>query len=65
MIERTGFPCQAGRPEFLLMNNEYGLGKETSLVNFTRFSKSLVAVEFALEMYVRVMRVNKKRVKGT
>jgi len=47
------------------MNNEYGLGKETSLVNFTRFSKSLVAVEFALEMYVRVMRVNKKRVKET
>merc|ERR1719506_287843 len=43
---------EAGRPELLLANNEYGLGKPASLVGFNRFTKSMVSVEFALEMYV-------------
>ena len=42
----------AGRPELLLANNEFGLGKPSALVNFSRYTKSLVVVEFALEMYV-------------
>lgn len=39
---------EVGRPEFLLANNEYGLGKATAFAtsptggNFTRFSKSMV-----------------------
>eukprot|EP01048_Picozoa_sp_COSAG05_P021490 COSAG05_NODE_3970_length_1744_cov_4.354407_1_plen_495_part_10 len=46
-----------GRPEFLLMNNEYGLaGKSVEKGDrfagkWTRYDKSLVAVELALEMY--------------
>eukprot|EP00040_Diaphanoeca_grandis_P031659 m.189837 g.189837 ORF g.189837 m.189837 type:complete len:476 (-) comp32388_c2_seq2:159-1586(-) len=43
---------QLGRPDFLLANNEYGLGKPNVLVGFTRFTKSLVVTEFALEMYL-------------
>jgi len=42
----------AGRSNLLLANNEYGLGKPSSLVGFNRFTKSMVATEFALEMYV-------------
>ena len=42
----------AGRPELLLANNEYGLGKPAVLSNFSRFGKGLVVAEFALEMYV-------------
>ena len=46
--------AQLGRPGFLLANNEYGLGKNTDFTtgDWTRFTKGLVAVEFALEMYV-------------
>ena len=41
-----------GRPEFLLMNNEYGLGKGSVFAgNWSRFEKGLVVVELALEMY--------------
>ena len=41
-----------GRPDFLLMNNEYGLGKASAFAgNWSRFDKGLVAVELALEMY--------------
>jgi hypothetical protein len=41
-----------GRPDFLLMNNEYGLGKESVFAgNWSRFDKGLVAIELALEMY--------------
>ncbi len=41
-----------GRPEFLLMNNEYGLGKGSVFAgNWSRYDKGLVAVELALEMY--------------
>jgi len=42
---------EAGRPELLLANNEYGLGKPSQLVGFNRFTKSMVVTEFALEMY--------------
>ena len=43
----------AGRPEFLLANNEFGLGKPNLFTDpgFTRFTKGLIIVEFALEMY--------------
>lgn len=41
-----------GKPDFLLMNNEYGLGKASAFAgNWSRFDKGLVAVELALEMY--------------
>ena len=44
--------CNIG---LLLANNEFGLGKNAAFNNsdgrWTRFSKSMVAVEFALEMY--------------
>ena len=43
---------EAGRPELMLANNEYGLGEPLNLEGFNRFTKSLVAVEFAMEMYV-------------
>mmetsp|Transcript_22243 Transcript_22243/g.63118 ORF Transcript_22243/g.63118 Transcript_22243/m.63118 type:complete len:576 (+) Transcript_22243:67-1794(+) len=48
---------EAGRPELLLANNEFGLGKPNTAFSdsggeWTRYLKSLVAVEFALEMYV-------------
>jgi hypothetical protein len=35
-----------------LANNEFGLGKPTNLEGFNRYTKSMVVVEFALEMYV-------------
>jgi hypothetical protein len=42
-----------GRPDFLFANNEYGLGGNSPFAgNWSRFTKSLVAVEFALEMYI-------------
>ena len=44
--------AQAGRPDLLLANNEYGLGKPSALNNFTRFGKSMVVAEFAMEMYI-------------
>lgn len=47
---------EMGKTSFLLANNEYGLGKPSAFVglgtNWTRYLKSLVAVEFALEMIV-------------
>jgi len=47
----------AGRPELLLANNEFGLGKPSSAFSdedgaWNKYLKSLVAVEFALEMYI-------------
>lgn len=42
---------EAGRPDLMLANNEFGLGKPAALVGFNRFTKGLVNVEFALEMY--------------
>jgi hypothetical protein len=43
----------AGRADLLLANNEYGLGKPPSFgSDFDRFTKSMVVVEFALEMHV-------------
>ena len=33
---------EAGRPELLLANNEYGLGKPNSLTGFNRFTKVLM-----------------------
>ena len=44
--------AEMGRPGLLLANNEYGLGKPSSLKGFNRFTKGLVVVEFAMEMYV-------------
>ena len=41
-----------GRPDFLLANNEYGLGHIENLVGFNKYTKSLVVVELALEMFV-------------
>ena len=43
----------AGRPEFLLANNEYGLGKPELFMDpgFTRYTRGLIIVELALEMY--------------
>ena len=41
-----------GRPDFLLANNEYGLGHTENLVGFNKYTKSLVVVELALEMFV-------------
>ena len=52
LSELRAAAVRAGRPELLLANNEYGLGKPSRLVGFTRYTKALVAVEFALEMYV-------------
>jgi len=43
---------EIGRPDLLLANNEYGLGKPRYLTGFNKYTKSLVSVEFALEMYV-------------
>jgi hypothetical protein len=48
---------EAGRPELLLANNEFGLGKAGAAFSdaggaWTKYLKSMVAVEFALEMYV-------------
>ena len=41
-----------GRPDLLVANNEYGLGNHKDLIGFTRFTKSLVNVELAMEMYI-------------
>ena len=43
---------EAGRPELMLANNEFGLGKPVYLEGFNRFTKSMVAVELAMEMYI-------------
>ena len=44
---------EAGRPELLLANNEYGLGKAAAFDgSWNRFAKSMVVVELGLEMYV-------------
>jgi hypothetical protein len=51
-IELRQAATEAGYPELLFSNNEYGLGKENVLVNFTRYSKSLVVVEFAMELFI-------------
>eukprot|EP00448_Togula_jolla_P017521 CAMPEP_0170575298 /NCGR_PEP_ID=MMETSP0224-20130122/3790_1 /TAXON_ID=285029 /ORGANISM="Togula jolla, Strain CCCM 725" /LENGTH=427 /DNA_ID=CAMNT_0010898075 /DNA_START=153 /DNA_END=1436 /DNA_ORIENTATION=+ len=42
----------AGRPDLLLANIEYGLGKPMYMTGFNKFTKSLVCVEFAMEMYI-------------
>lgn len=42
----------AGQPDFLLANNEYGLGKPSNMVGFNRFTKGLVNIEFAMELYI-------------
>eukprot|EP00041_Stephanoeca_diplocostata_P035070 m.1224826 g.1224826 ORF g.1224826 m.1224826 type:complete len:595 (+) comp24627_c0_seq9:70-1854(+) len=42
----------AGQREFLLANNEYGLGKPSNMVGFNRFTKSLVNIEFAMELFI-------------
>ena len=43
----------AGRPDLILANNEYGLGKPNLFLdgNFTRYTRALVVVELALDMY--------------
>jgi hypothetical protein len=42
-----------GRPDFLLMNNEFGLGKPGAFKgNWSRFQLSLVAMEFAMELHI-------------
>ena len=43
---------EAGRPDLLLANNEYGLGKPPFMSGFSRFTKSLVVVEFAMAMFL-------------
>jgi len=37
--------------EFLLANNEFGLGHNNMYVDFTRYTKSLINLEMAMEMY--------------
>lgn len=49
--------AEAGRPELLLANNEFGLGKPSLAFSdaggaWTRFLRSMVNVEFAMEMYL-------------
>lgn len=43
----------AGRSDFILANNEYGLGKPNLFFdgNFTRYTRALVVTELALDMY--------------
>jgi len=41
-----------GRPDLLIANNEFGLGKSANLADFNRFTKSLVNVELAMEMFI-------------
>jgi len=41
-----------GRPDLMLANNEYGIGKDEYAVGFNKYTKSLLAVEFAMEMYI-------------
>ena len=43
---------EAGRPELLLANNEYGLGKPSILVGFNRFTK--VRTKRQHELYAEV-----------
>ena len=43
---------QTGEAHSLLTNNEYGLGHSENLVSFNKYTKSLVVVELALEMFV-------------
>lgn len=44
---------EAGRPDLLLANNEYGLVKPPTFApDFDRYTKAMVVTEFALEMYV-------------
>jgi len=48
---------EAGRPDLLLANNEFGLGKPGLAFSdaggpWTRFLKSMVSVEMAMEMYI-------------
>ena len=50
--ELRGAATAAGYPGLLFSNNEYGLGSGSNLINFTRFSKSLVVVEFAMELFI-------------
>ena len=42
-----------GRPDFMLMNNEFGLGKPgTYKGRWTRYQKALAAIEFNMELHI-------------
>ena len=41
----------SGRPELLIMNNEWGLGRPATLKGFSRYLKNLAMAEYAMEFY--------------
>lgn len=42
-----------GRPDFMLMNNEFGLGKaDTYRGSWSRYQKGLAAIEFNMELHI-------------
>lgn len=43
---------QAGRPDLLIANNEYGLGKEENLRGFDRYSRGLLLTDFLSELLI-------------
>ena len=42
----------AGYPNLLFANNEYGLGKNSNLLGFNKFSKSMVAIDLLQEHFI-------------
>ena len=42
---------QMGLDDFLLANNEFGLGHKQMYFDFTRYTKSMINIEMAMEMY--------------
>jgi hypothetical protein len=42
----------AGRPNYLVANNEWGLGKDINLTGFTRYTQGLMLTEFAMELAI-------------
>ena len=43
---------RAGRPDLLIANNEYGLGKEGNLRGFDRYSRGLLLTDFLSELLI-------------
>ena len=43
---------RAGRPDLLIANNEYGLGKERNLRGFDRYSRGLLLTDFLSELLI-------------
>ena len=42
----------AGRPDYLVANNEWGAGQNSNHTGFTRYTRGLMLTEFAMELFI-------------